>query len=113
MVHHSILNFGLNRTTLDYFLCEQVLNRNLSKLYPEIRELILQRWSNVINGSLFQSPNDDAALLLFMNHSSDPAKINYDLDTDCAIMDIQKVEEVLEDYRTAERYKETFPFILD
>lgn len=83
---------------------------NLKKLWPEQRELILQRWASVINGSLFTSPNDDACLILFMNHDNNP---NYDIHTDTALRDIKKGDELLEDYRVMENWRLIFPWIKD
>jgi len=68
---------------------------NLNKLLPEIKELVLDRWASVVNGSIFQSPNDDAHLLMFVNHSIDP---NYDVVSDTALKDIKEGEEILENY---------------
>ena len=68
---------------------------SLSKLFPEIKELVLARWASVVNGSLFCSPNDSAHLLMFVNHSSSP---NYDVVSDTTLRDISKNEEILEDY---------------
>lgn len=80
----------------------------LNKLFPEVKELILQRWASIINGSLFQNPNDDAWLILFMNHSDIP---NYDQYTDCAIRDIIKGEEILENYRKMLNHEAVFPWL--
>ena len=60
---------------------------SLSKLFPEIRQLVLERWPSIINGSHFLSPNDMSWLITFMNHSNDP---NYDSRTDTATKDIKK-----------------------
>ena len=79
---------------------------SLGKLFPEIKELVLQRWASVVNGSIFQSPNDDAHLLMFMNHSDD---YNYDLFTDEAIEDIPANSELFENYRSMENYKLAYP----
>ena len=49
---------------------------SISKLFPEVRGIVLERWPLIINGEKFIAP--DARLLSFMNHSSDDAKINYD-----------------------------------
>src|SRR3990167_2820038 len=67
----------------------------LDELGPEIKEIVFERWPAVINKSQFQSPNDDAWLLLFMNHSSEA---NYNPKTDMALRDIKCGEEVTEDY---------------
>lgn len=79
---------------------------SLNKLFPEIRELIMQRWASVVNGSVFQSPNDDAGLLFFCNHSNDP---NYDVVSDTALKDIKKGQEVLEDYRAMQNWQLAYP----
>ena len=79
---------------------------SLNKLFPEVKELILQRWASIINGSMFHSPNDDAWLLLFMNHSNDP---NYDKTKDMALRDIKKGEEVTSNYCLMENANKVFP----
>lgn len=78
------------------------------EIVPEIREIILQRWASVVNGSHFLSPNEDAIMLVFMNHSDNP---NYDVATDCAIKDIAEGEEVLEDYRRMANWVTVFPWL--
>ena len=65
-------------------------------ILPEVRELIEQRYPNVKKGSSFLSPNSDARLISFMNHSDTP---NYDTYTDTALHEIIKWEEILEDYK--------------
>lgn len=81
---------------------------SLSKLFPEIKEIILQRWGSVVNGSIFRSPNDDAGLIFFVNHSEDP---NYDILTDCAINDIAKGEEIFSNYKQMANYEKVWPDI--
>lgn len=68
---------------------------SLEGLIPEVKKLIRQRWALAEEGQPFQSPNDDARLISFMNHSDTP---NYDKYNDTALEDIKKGEEVLEDY---------------
>lgn len=80
----------------------------LGMLLPEIRGLVLERWASIINGSHFTSPNDDAWLILFMNHSDNP---NYDPKTDCALKDIAKGEEITEDYRPMKNAEKIFDFL--
>ena len=82
---------------------------SLSKLFSEIKELILTRWPAIINGSHFVSPNDMTWLITFMNHSNDP---NYDVDNDLALKDIKKGEEVVEDYRRMTNYEKVYPFLV-
>ena len=81
----------------------------LDNLVPEVKELILQRWASVVNQSLFMSPNDDAHLLMFMNHSPDPEKVNYDVVSDRALKDIPKNTELFEDYRMMENWEKVRP----
>ena len=81
---------------------------SLNKLFPEVREIIVDQWPSIYNGSKFLSPNYTAWPILFMNHSSDP---NFDNRSDRALKDISKGEELLEDYRTMDNWKEVFPWI--
>jgi len=81
---------------------------SLGKLFPEIKELILERWGSIVNGSHFHSPNDDQWLILFMNHSDNP---NYDKITDSATEDIRKGEEITSNYRLMENYQKAFPWL--
>lgn len=73
----------------------QWIRTDLTKVVPEVRKLICQRWPIEIDGYPYLSPNDDAILTSFINHSSDP---NYNKLTDTAKRDIKKGEEITEDY---------------
>ena len=84
---------------------------SLSKLFPEVRELVLQRWASVVNNSIFCSPNSDASLLMFINHTSDPEKLNYDVVSDVALRDIACGEELFEDYRMMKNWTKVYPWI--
>ncbi len=64
--------------------------------HQSIQELIYQRWPLVTQGADFWSPNDDAHLPSFLNHSNIP---NIDKHTFCALRDIPNGEELTEDYR--------------
>lgn len=79
---------------------------SMSKLFPEVRELIVERWPSIINRSVFISP--DARYLSFMNHSEEN---NYDPLTDTATRDIPVGSEVLEDYRMMENWSKVYPFL--
>lgn len=81
---------------------------SFGKLFPEVRELILQRWPSVVNGSLFLSPNDMMWMVTFMNHSEGP---NYDVDTDTALRDIKNGEEVTENYRLMKNWERVYPWL--
>lgn len=80
---------------------------SLGKLFPEVKEIILARWPNIINGSKFISP--DARLLSFMNHSIHP---NYNTKDDTALKNIAKGEEITEDYFVMENVEKVFPWIV-
>ena len=79
---------------------------SLNGLLPEIKEIILQRWPSIINGSKFISP--DARLLSFMNHSENP---NYDPKNDTALKDIENGEEITENYKTMENWANVHKFL--
>src|SRR3990167_3987038 len=79
---------------------------SLSKLFPEVEEIVKQRWASIVNGSDFLSPNSDTLLILYMNHSNDP---NYDVMTDTALADIKAGEEVTEDYCIMTNANKVFP----
>lgn len=73
---------------------------DISVLRPEIQELILQRWTQADKNFPFPSPNDDARLISFMNHSDTP---NYDKYNDIALKDILKGQEITEKYDTLDK----------
>jgi hypothetical protein len=79
---------------------------SLNKLFPVIKEMVLQRWASIVNGSIFCSPNDDAHLLMFINHSTKP---NYDVVSDTALKDIKEGEELFEDYRAMDNWMKVRP----
>ena len=80
----------------------------LNELRSEIREVVITRWPSIINGSAFQSPNDDVWIISFMNHSSVP---NYSVDTDMALRDIKTGEEVVENYKLMRNYDIIYPWL--
>jgi len=79
--------------------------KKLKKLRPEIKKLVLERWPMAFNDVPFESPNN-VGLMSFMNHSEDPNSLQ-----DIASKDIEKGEEVTEDYRIIENYKKIFDFL--
>ena len=83
---------------------------NLKKLPQEVRQLILDRWSEVVVGSPFLSPNHDAIMTSFMNHSNEP---NYEQKSDTALCDIKAGEEIFEDYRLTRGWRCVYPWIRD
>lgn len=91
-----------------YSIKPSTLKKGLEKVYPELYRMILDRWPNVINGMAFLSPNFDARLLSFMNHSDTP---NYDPVTDTALTDIKCGDELFDDYRVMPNYDRAFDFL--
>ena len=81
---------------------------SLSKLLPEIKELVLERWPSIVNGSNFTSPND-CWPICWMNHADTP---NYEMHTDTALIDIKKGEEITEDYRKMINYGKVYPWLV-
>lgn len=67
-----------------------------NELLPEVAELILNHWPAIRNGSFFKAPNQETNFLSYMNHSRNA---NYQLETDTAIKNISKDEEITNDYR--------------
>jgi SET domain-containing protein len=78
------------------------------KLFPEVREILLERNPLITQGTLFFYP--DARMVAYMNHSDTP---NASTQMDTALTDIKKGEELTEDYRKIEGYTQVFPWILD
>lgn len=84
--------------TLPYAMFEQ--------LKPQVRQILLERWPNIINGSAFAYP--DTMLQGYMNHSDDP---NYHAKDDLALRDIKAGDEITEDYRAIPNCDQVFPFL--
>lgn len=79
------------------------------KIHPEVRKLIMDRWGfRVMDGLAFGSPIQDAIHICFMNHSDNP---NYQFETDSALKDIKKGEEVTENYKIYKNHKLIYPWI--
>ena len=87
---------------------------NFGKLFPEVRQLILERWPgiaskySILAGGRFAYP--DTLLQAYMNHSDEP---NYDGELDLTIKDIKAGDEILEDYRLIEGWRDAHPWLLD
>lgn len=80
--------------------------KDFKKLRPEIAELILGRFPQIVNGSHFMYP--DTKMQAYMNHSVMP---NYDAQTDKALRKIRKGDEITEDYRKIEGYEKVYPWL--
>lgn len=68
-------------------------------LLPEVREILLERWPSIKNGSDFLYP--DVWLMSYVNHHDDP-----NTKDDVAVRDIKKGEEITKDYRVMDNYKD-------
>lgn len=74
---------------------------------PEIREIILEHFPRVVNGSQFMVP--DTLMQLYMNHSDTP---NYDNKTDKAMKKIKKGVEIFEDYRQIDGWQDVHKWLV-
>jgi hypothetical protein len=75
-------------------------------LKPRIQKILLERWPNIYNGSVFFYP--ETRIQAFLNHSEDP---NYDAVHDITLKDIEKDKEITEDYKQIPTWKFAFPFL--
>ncbi len=64
------------------------------RLRPPIKDYLLERWPQILNGSKFIYP--DTRIQAFANHSDDP---NYDAVNDIMLGDVIVGEEITENYR--------------
>lgn len=78
------------------------------KLRPEIRELLLNSWPQIVNGAAFMFPF--CKTVAFMNHGYGN-QINYDAIHDTMLKDIKEGEELFEDYRLIPNYKKAFSWL--
>lgn len=67
---------------------------DFNQIKPDVRQILLERWPQIINGSAFIYP--DTQTQAFMNHSE---SANYDAFKDEMLMDVKSGEEITEDYR--------------
>ena len=72
-----------------------------NKLFPEVRQLLLERWPRVVNGDIFVYPTERIQAL--MNHNLNP---NYDAINDITLRDIAKGEEITENYKLIPGWQE-------
>lgn len=75
-------------------------------LRPEVKQILLERWPQIVNGSNFIYP--DTRIQAFMNHSEDPS---YDAVNDITLKDIKEGEEVTENYKLIKGYAQVFPWL--
>lgn len=76
------------------------------KLRPEVAEIILSHWPNIINGSHFLYPV--TKMNAFMNHSDTP---NYIQKADELLCDVKKGDEITVNYRDCENYQKVFKWL--
>jgi hypothetical protein len=76
------------------------------KLREEVRELLVERFPLVVSGSGFAIP--DTRFLAYMNHSDIP---NYDAVKDETLLDIQEGEEIFEDYKKIDTWRQVYPWL--
>lgn len=81
---------------------------SFNKLFPEVRDLLLERWPGITQGSKFAYP--DTFLQAYMNHSDSP---NYDAKKDEALTDIKAGEEITENYKRINGWSQVFPWLVD
>lgn len=79
---------------------------SFGKLFPEVKQILLERFPRVMDGSAFIYP--DTRLQAYMNHSDTP---NYDAFNDILLTDVNEGEEITEDYRLIPGYKQVFPWL--
>lgn len=84
--------------TLPYF--------DFSKLRAEVSELLLSQFPTIVKGSHFAYPT--VRFQAYLNHSDNP---NYDAVNDVVLKKIKAGEEITEDYRKIDGYKEVYKWL--
>jgi hypothetical protein len=79
---------------------------SLSKLYPEVRQIIVDRWPRIFSGSAIAYP--DARYQAYVNHSDD---YNYDCISDTLIEDVKAGDEITENYRSIPGWQDAHPWL--
>lgn len=79
---------------------------DFGKLDKVVKELLLERWPQILNGSNFAYP--DGRYSAYCNHSDTP---NVDMMNDVALRDILSGEELTEDYRLILNFLKVFPWL--
>jgi SET domain-containing protein len=82
--------------------------KKFNKINPEIKQLILERFPRVVDGSQFMAP--DTLMQIYMNHQDNP---NYDNKTDKATRKIKAGEEIFEDYKAIEGWEVIHKWLVD
>lgn len=79
---------------------------SFGKLLPQVRQLLLERWPQIVYGSAFMYP--DGRYQAYINHSDDQ---NYDGVNDVLIRDVKAGEEITEDYRKIAGWEIAHPYL--
>lgn len=79
---------------------------SFGKLFPEIKELLLGQFPQIVNGSHFAYPT--TRLQAYVNHSNEP---NYDAVNDVMLKDVRAGEEITENYKLIKNYKKVFKWL--
>jgi len=79
-----------------------------TKLFPEVRELLVSRWPRMVLGEPFGWP--DVHFQGYMNHADEPT---YDGTLDIVIRDLKAGDEITEDYRRIPGWEEAFPWLVE
>jgi len=85
--------------------------KDLERIDPEIREIIMGRWATVVLDKPFLSPNYDQLLRSFMNHA-EYGVANYHALSDQALRDVKAGEEILEDYTLMPQWEKAHPWLV-
>lgn len=79
---------------------------NFSKLWPEVKQILLEQFPNIVNGSAFVWPT--TRYMAYMNHSEN---YNYIAEDDELIKDVKAGEEITENYRFIPGAEKVFPWL--
>lgn len=81
---------------------------SFGKLFPEVKQLILERWPRVVVGEKFAWPTDRT--IAYMNHSEEP---NYNPGKDEALVNIKAGEELFENYFHIPGWEVAHPWLIN
>ena len=81
---------------------------HFNKLFLEVREYLIERWPRIVTGSKFAYPTD--RVQAHMNHLED---CNYDAINDVVLKDIDKDEEITENYKLISGWEVAFPWLVE
>lgn len=79
---------------------------HFDKLNPEVQEILLGHFPQIVNGSHFMYPV--TKFTAYLNHSDNP---NYDAKEDKTLRKIKAGEEITEDYRKIEGYEKIYSWL--